>query len=74
MNSTLLKQCLDILKTQDVRKEIKKIFTPVTELILLEIYPYIYIIIMLVFLIFVLIITIFIILVYMHYNILNINK
>ena len=55
MKDSLIKQCLDILKTDDIRHEIKIIFSPVTELILNEMYPYIYIIIFLVFLIFVLI-------------------
>ena len=55
MKDSLIKQCLDILKTEDIRNEIKIIFSPVTELILNEMYPYIYVIIFLVFLIFVLI-------------------
>ena len=52
--NSLIKQCLDILQTEDVRNEIKNIFSPVTDLILYEIYPYIYVIIFLVFLIFIL--------------------
>jgi hypothetical protein len=63
MKNSLIKQCLDILKTEDVRNEIKILFSPVTDLILYEIYPYIYVIIFLVFLIFVLILAILIILV-----------
>ena len=55
MKDSLIKQCLDILKTEDVRNEIKILFSPVTDLILYEIYPYIYVIIFLVFLIFILI-------------------
>ncbi len=55
MKDSLIKQCLDILKTEDVRNEIKILFSPVTDLILYEIYPYIYIIIFLVFLIFIVI-------------------
>jgi hypothetical protein len=58
MKNSLIKQCLDILKTEDVRNEIKVLFSPVTDLILYEIYPYIYVIIFLVFLIFVLILAI----------------
>jgi len=63
MKNSLIKQCLDILKTEDVRNEIKVIFSPVTDLIMYEIYPYIYVIIFLVFLIFVLILAILIILI-----------
>ena len=40
MKNSLIKQCLDILKTEDVRNEIKVLFSPVTDLILYEIYPY----------------------------------
>jgi len=58
MKTSLIKQCLDILKTEDVRNEIKVLFSPVTDLILYEIYPYIYVIIFLVFLIFALILAI----------------
>lgn len=65
MKNSLIKQCLDILKTEDVRNEIKVLFSPVTDLILYEIYPYIYIIIFLVFLIFAFIFAILIILITM---------
>ena len=58
MKDSIINQCLDILKTDDVRNEIKVIFSPVTDLILYEIYPYIYVIISLVFLIFILILAI----------------
>ena len=51
------------LKTENIKNEIKIIFSPVTDLILYEIYPYIYVIIFLVFLIFILILAILIILV-----------
>jgi len=63
MKNSLIQQCLDILKTEDVRNEIKILFSPVTDLILYEIYPYIYVIIFLVFLIFILILAILILLV-----------
>ena len=62
-HESLIKQCLDILKTDDVRNEIKVLFSPVTDLILYEVYPYIYMIIFLVFLIFALILAILVILV-----------
>jgi len=63
MKDSIITQCLDILKTPDVRNEIKILFSPVTDLILYEIYPYIYVIIFLVFLIFILILAILVILV-----------
>jgi hypothetical protein len=68
MKNSILKQCLDILKTDDIRNEIKILFSPVTDLILYEIYPYIYLIIFLVFLIFILILAILIILVFLLRN------
>ena len=68
MKNSLIKQCLDILQTDDVRNEIKRLFSPVTDLILYEIYPYIYVIIFLVFLIFILILAILIILIILLRN------
>jgi cytochrome c biogenesis protein ResB len=68
MPNSLMKQCLDILQTEDVRNEIKRIFSPVTDLILYEIYPYIYFIILLVFLIFILILAILVILITLMRN------
>ncbi len=61
--NSLLNTCINILKTDDVKNEIKQIFSPVTDLILFQIYPYIYFIIFLVLLIFVLILAILILLV-----------
>lgn len=68
MKDSLIKQCLDILKTEVVRDEIKILFSPVTDLILYEIYPYIYIIIGLVLLIFILILAILSILITLIMN------
>jgi hypothetical protein len=74
MKNNLIKQCLDILKTDDIRNEIKVLFSPVTDLILYEIYPYIYLIIFLVFLIFILILAILIILIFLLRNKYNFNN
>ena len=68
MSGSFLTQCINILKTDDVRSEIKNIFSPVTDLILYQIYPYIYMIIFLVFLIFILILAILIILIILLRN------
>jgi hypothetical protein len=67
-NSNLLIQSLDILKSKDIRNEIKLIFSPVTDLILYEIYPYIYLIVGLVFLLFIFILIILIFLVFIMRN------
>jgi len=34
--------CLDVLKREDVKKELKNLITPLVDLILVDIYPYIY--------------------------------
>jgi len=74
MKDSLIKQCLDILKTDDVRHEIKVLFSPVTDLILYEIYPYIYVIIFLVCLIFILILAILILLITLLRNKIVLSK
>lgn len=43
MKDAIIEQCLLILRRDDVSKEIKKMITPLIELILIEIYPYLYI-------------------------------
>jgi hypothetical protein len=68
LKNSLIKQCLDVLKTEDVRNEIKIMFSPVTDAILCEIYPYIYGTIFLVCLIFILILTILILLILLFQN------
>jgi len=55
MNKNSISQYLDLLKTEDVRTEIKKLFSPVIELVLYELYPYIYVMLSCVALIFLLI-------------------
>jgi len=63
INKKFVNNCLDILKSKDVKNEIKIIMSPITDMIIYEIYPYIYTIIMLVFLIFILIFMILFILI-----------
>jgi hypothetical protein len=58
----LFKECLDIIKREDIKNEIKQIFKPLLDFILYEINPYIYITVALVFLIFVLLVAILFIL------------
>lgn len=53
INKKFINNCLDLLKSKDVKNEIKIILSPLTDLIIYEIYPYIYTIIILVFLIFI---------------------
>ena len=58
----IIQECFDILGRDDVKQEIKNITQPLIDIILKEIYPYIYISIIFVFISFLLILGIFIIL------------
>lgn len=42
MKETFLKQCLDILKREEVKQEFKILIRPIIDVILQELYPYIY--------------------------------
>jgi len=68
MKDSLVQQCLDILKREDIKSEIKFLCKPILEIILYEINPYIYIILTLVFLIFIMILAILIILICLFRN------
>jgi hypothetical protein len=68
MKDTLVQQCLDILKRDDIKNEFKMLLKPVIDFILYEINPYIYITVSLVFLIFVMILAILIILIILLQN------
>ena len=63
MKESLVQQCLDILKRDDIKYEMKILFTPLVDSILYEMNPYIYITILLVFLIFIMILAILILLI-----------
>jgi hypothetical protein len=64
MKETIVQQCLDILKRDDVKNEFRMMLKPVIDFILYEINPYIYITVTLVFLIFIMILAILFILIY----------
>ena len=68
MKNSLVQQCLDILKREDIKNEVKMLFKPVIDFILYEINPYIYITVTLVFMIFVMILAILIILILLLRN------
>ena len=74
MKDSLVQQCLDILKRDDIKTEFKMLLKPVIDFILYEINPYIYITVALVFLIFVMILAILIILIMLLRNKQLINK
>jgi hypothetical protein len=62
MKEIIIHKCLEILKRQDIKNEIKTIMSPIIDLILKEIYPYIYISLIFVMISFLLILAIFILL------------
>lgn len=68
MKDSLVQQCLDILKREDIKNEFKMLLNPVIDFILYEINPYIYITVALVFLIFVMILAILVILILLLRN------
>ena len=68
MKDSIVQQCLDILKREDIKTEFKILLKPVIDFILYEINPYIYITMGLVFLIFVMILAILILLILMIRN------
>jgi hypothetical protein len=63
MRDTLVQQCLDILKRDDIKNEFKMLLKPIIDFILYEINPYIFITIALVFFIFVMNLAILVILI-----------
>ena len=63
MRDTLVQQCLDILKRDDIKNEFKMLLKPIIDFILYEINPYIFITITLVFFVFVMNLAILVILI-----------
>jgi len=75
MKDSIVQQCLDILKREDIKNEFKILLKPVIDMIINELNPYIYIILSLVFLIFIILIIILVILIIFIRNIkLNLSK
>jgi len=68
MKELIIKQFLEILKRTEIKNEIKTMISPLTELILSEIYPYIYIIILFVIFIFFIILVNLILLIVIFVN------
>jgi cellulose synthase/poly-beta-1,6-N-acetylglucosamine synthase-like glycosyltransferase len=68
MKEPIIQQCLDILKREDIRYELKAFCGPIIDLVFRIINPYIYIVIFLVFLIFIMILTNLILLIFILRN------
>jgi len=74
-NKKFIYSCIEFLKSSDIKNEIKNILSPLTDLIIYELYPYIYSIIFFVFLIFILIsITLVLLLLVLRNNLQIIQK
>ena len=59
---SIIAECVDIIKRDDVKREIKDLFNPIINMILQEIYPYIFLSMIFVIISFMLILGIFILL------------
>jgi len=70
-SSSLVRQCLDILKSENIKTELKALFRPVIDIVMNEMNPYIYIIVLLLISTFVLNLGIFVLFVY-KFNQINI--
>ena len=62
MSEKFIKQCFELLKREDIKTEIKEFIRPIIDLILQELYPYIYLSILFVLISFLLILGIFLLL------------
>lgn len=62
MENIFTKSCIDVLKREDVRTELKNVMKPLIDIILIDIYPYIYISLIVVVISFILHLGIFILL------------
>jgi|TARA_B110000037_G_scaffold94645_1_gene111127 hypothetical protein len=62
IKNKVIEHCLDVLKREDVKEELKQLMKPMIDLIIHELYPYIFLSIVFVFISFLLILGIFILL------------
>jgi hypothetical protein len=68
MKDSLIQQCLDILKKEEVKNELKLLLKPIIHFILYELNPYLYIILLFVFILFLMILAILILLILLLRN------
>ena len=62
IRNLIVEQCLEVIKRDDVKREIKELIKPMISILLQEIYPYIFISLIFVLIAFLLILRIFILL------------
>lgn len=60
LREKIIEQCLQAMKREDVKKELKQMFHPVIDMIMQEIYPYIYLSVVFVMISFLLTLSIFV--------------
>ena len=63
LREKIIEQCLQAMKRDDVKKELKQMFHPVIDMVMQEIYPYIYLSVVFVMISFLLTLGIFIMLI-----------
>jgi len=68
MREKIIDQCLQVMKRDDVKRELKELFHPVIDLIMQEIYPYIYLSVIFVIISFLLTLGIFVLLMRTSFN------
>jgi len=54
LKDSLIKECVQILKRVEVKQEMKELFAPLVEMVIAQIYPYLYLCLMFVLISFVL--------------------
>jgi len=62
IKNTLIQECIDVLKREDVKTEFKTFMTPIIDIILIQINPYLYLCMMFVIISFLLHLGIFVLL------------
>ena len=62
LKDSIIQECLVVLQRNDVKDELKKLFSPIIDLIIIQIYPYLYLCLMFVLISFLLHLGIFILL------------
>lgn len=68
MKDSIIRQCLEIFKDEDIKNELKLLINPLVEFIFFQLKPYIYIGIILIVLMFIMLFTILIMLVLLLRN------
>lgn len=68
MSESFFQQCVNILKKEEVKNEMKLLLKPIIHFILHEIYPYLYILILFVIILFLMILAILVLLILLIKN------